>query len=241
MLTFFGALGSAPAALRIVRELISAPLGCPPSDLTPRQRADFDFHGALADAQQGDSQAQELLFERFYPTVERMVHHQLAREVKYRKPWLTARFSTGDVVQEVFRSVLGNLGSFEGGSEGAFAGYLSKIVKNRILDTIRFHEASRRDGRKHSKLLEDLEVGSEQAGPITQAVAAEEIEAYARIIASFPEKEQKLLVARFESETKFTDLAEQLGYSSEAAARRAFYTAQAQLLLRLRKLRDTQA
>lgn len=70
--------------------------------------------------------------------------------------------------------MLGVLGSFAGDSEGAFAGYLSKIVKNRILDTIRFHEVSRRDGPKHSELLEELEVGSGQAGPATQAVAAEE-------------------------------------------------------------------
>ncbi len=215
-------------------------MGVAPLHSMSRERQEFDFDGQLILAQEGDEAAQERLFERFYPTVERMVHHQLAREIKVRKPWLTARFSTGDVVQEVFRSVLGELTSFDGDSEGAFAGYLSKIVKNRILDTIRFHEASRRDGRKHSRLMQELEVGSPAAGPATQAVAAEEMQAYSDALDSFPERERRLLVARFEGEATFTELAEELGFSSEAAARRAFYTSQAQLLMHLRRLRDTQ-
>lgn len=208
--------------------------------MKPSQRIEIDFVQVLGRAQDGDTRAQEQLFERFYPTVERMVHHHLARDIKSRKPWLTARFSTGDVVQEVFRSVLGDLSSFQGANEGAFAGYLSRIVQNRILDTIRFHEASRRDGRRHSRLAQELDPGSGAAGPATQAGESEEVELYREALGEFSEREQRLLTARIEGDVTFLELASELGYSSEAATRRAFYSAQAQLLILLRKLRDTQ-
>ena len=47
--------------------------------------------------------------------------------------------------------------------------------------------------------------------------------------------EQLLLRARIEQGAKFQDLADQLGYPSRSAARRAFYSAQARLVIRLRQ------
>ena len=41
--------------------------------------------------------------------------------------------------------------------------------------------------------------------------------------------------ARLEQDVPFQSLADQLGYSSSSAARRAFYSAQAQLVIRLRQ------
>ena len=205
-----------------------------PTGTNPARPRVIDFAKTFEAASHGDEAAQSLLFARFYPTVERMVHRQLARDVRSTKPWLAARFSTGDVVQEVFRSVLKDLTAFEGDSEGAFAGYLARVVRNRIVDTIRFHEAARRDGRRSRHSVDVDEPAHESAEPSSQAVSAEELDAFHKALESFPRRERMLLRARIEDEEGFRTLANQLGYPSESAARRAFYAAQARLVLRLR-------
>ena len=192
------------------------------------------FREVLTAAQGGDKEAQEELFRRFYPDVERIVHSKLSRDLRHGRPWLTARFSTGDVVQEVFRGLLADLSGFEGDSEKAFVGYLAMIARNRLIDAIRFHEASRRDGR--STVPEsDRSPSSGESGPGTHLASREEAELFQELLQDFPEREQLLLRARLEQGAHFQDLAEQLGYSSAWAARRAFYAAQAQLAIRLRQ------
>ena len=201
---------------------------------TSRPAEQPDFAEVLAAAQAGDKPAQDELFRRFYPDVERIVHVKLSRDLRLGRPWLTARFSTGDVVQEVFRGLLTDLSGFQGDTERAFVGYLAMMARNRLIDAIRFHEASRRDGR--ATLPEGDHVpGSEEHGPATQVASHEEAELFQELLEDFPEREQLLLRARTEQEAQFQELAEQLGYSSAWAARRAFYAAQAKLAIRLRQ------
>jgi RNA polymerase sigma factor (sigma-70 family) len=193
------------------------------------------FQETLAAARGGDSSAMDELFKQFYPRVQRMVHQSLARDLRSNRPWLTSRFSTGDVVQEVFRSLLKDLGAFEGKTEDAFSGYLAMVVRNRLLDAIRFHEAAQRDGRRTSSSIEDSDPVSPNDGPATDAASADEVDGFQELVSTFPEREQLLLRARIEQGVKFQDLADQLGYSSKSAARRAFYSAQARLVIRLRQ------
>jgi len=164
-----------------------------------------------------------------------MVHLSLSRDLRLKRPWLSARFSTGDMVQEVFRSLLRDLSGFEGRTEEAFKGYLAMVIRNRLIDAIRFHEAAQRDGRRTHTADESLQVASAQRSPGTGAQSVEELEAFHAVLESFPEKERLLLRGRLEQELKFTELAEQLGYPSKWAARRSFYAAQAQLAIRLRQ------
>ena len=194
-----------------------------------------DFHEQLAAARGGDQEALDALFQRFYPRVQRMVHHSLATDLRTNRPWLTARFSTGDVVQEVFRSVLKDLEVFEGRNEHAFVGYLAMIVRNRILDAIRFHEAARRDGRRGSVPAEDSRLPSGEDDPAEARATEEEMRRFHDAVGEFPERERLLLRARFEQAESVQNLAEQLGYTSPSAARRAFYAAQARLALMLRE------
>lgn len=202
-----------------------------PSDPAPSA----GFQATLAAARNGDSAAMEELFEVFYPRVQRMVHRGLSRDLRSTRPWLTARFSTGDVVQEVFRSLLKDLRGFRGTGEDAFTGYLAMVVRNRLLDAIRFHEAAQRDGRRTSPSVGDADAASPHSDPVADALLADEAESFQEVLKTLPETEQLLLRARLEQGARFSDLAEQLGYSSPSAARRAFYAAQAQLVIRLRK------
>jgi RNA polymerase sigma factor (sigma-70 family) len=192
-----------------------------------------EFEALLGAARAGDQAARERLAARYYPRVEAMVHRELARDMRQNRPWMSARFSTGDVVQDVFRSLLQDLSQFEGRSEDAFVGYLSMVIRNRLVDALRFHEAARRDGRRTSVLPEEPDSSTQPIGPGTRMAASEEIERYQDALAQFSEKEQLLIRARLECQTSFPDLAQQLGYSSKWAASRAFYAAQAKLLILL--------
>ncbi|MCR9247473.1 MAG: sigma-70 family RNA polymerase sigma factor [bacterium] len=198
------------------------------------EEPDPSFERMLAAARIGGRDAREELFSRFYPRVERQVHAALARDVRVGRPWLSTRFSTGDVVGEVFRSALKDLARFEGSSEGEFASYLTTLVRNRLLDIVRYHEADRRDGRR-TKAREDNDETSPHDGPATDAVTSEHRELYEIVLATFEEREQRLLRGRIEQNLEFKDLMQRLGFGSLSATRRAFYGAQAQFVIRFRQ------
>ncbi len=205
-------------------------------EVTPNSRENSgsrSFNSLLKAAREDEKAALNQLFQRFYPTVQKMVHRRLAIELRAKRPWLLARFSTGDVVQEVFWSALRDLRSFSGNSEDAFAGYLAMIVRNRIVDSIRFHHAGQRDRRKAVDENEaELRV-SDEGDPSDAMELGEEVVRYREALETFEERERLLLRARFEKTHSFDALAEALGYSSPYAARRAFFKAQAILTQRL--------
>ena len=195
----------------------------------------FAFRETLAAARAGDHDARESLIRHVYPRVERMVHMALAHDLRNGRPWLLARFSTGDVVQEVFRSLIQDLGAFAGETEGAFVGYLAMVVRNRLVDAIRFHESAQRDGRRTAPALDEGDEEPREPGPASAVLYDDELEHFRAVLATFPEREQLLLRGRLEQGLQFSDLAQALGLSSKFAARRAFYAAQALLVIRMRQ------
>lgn len=192
------------------------------------------FARKLAAARAREPGALDELFDRFYPQIERKVHLALAKDLRLNRPWLSTRISTGDVVQEVFRSVLADLHGFSGATEEAFAGYLASVVRNRLLDVVRYHEADQRDGRR-TLARPEIEEVSPHDGPATDAISAEERQVYEEVLATFTERERALLRGRIEHGREFKDLTDALGFSSLSATRRAFYAAQAQLVVRIRR------
>jgi RNA polymerase sigma factor (sigma-70 family) len=205
----------------------------------------INFDSTLAAARRGDASAIEVLLKRSYPAVQRAVHHSLATEARRSRPWLVSLFSTGDIVQEVCSSVLRDVQSFEGVTPASFVTYLSTLVRNRLVDSIRFHQAMRRNARRTTRLpsatgtSSDLSSVSPEfvdpaAQPPLRAARAEDVQRLCRVLADTPERERALLTERLEHHAQFAAIAEQLGYSSPDAARKAFYAAQARLVLRLR-------
>lgn len=210
-----------------------------PTPPDPHQVQEMGFQELLGAARTRQDAALDELFRRFYPKVERMVHHGLAGDMRLKRPWLAARFSTGDVVQEVFRSLLRDLSGFEGQTEEAFVGYLAMVVRNRLLDAVRYHEAAQRDGRRTKDVEEGKHAASPAAGPATGVAHLDELEILHGVLETFPERERLLLRGRLEQGVRFADLAVSLGFSSKSAAKRAFYSAQAQLAIRMRKTMDS--
>ena len=195
-----------------------------------------DIQALIVQAQAGDSTALETLCARMYPQVERLVHQSMSRDIRGRRPWLSALFSTGDVVQEVFLGVLHDLEDIRGQSEPALLSYIATLTKNRIVDAIRFYEATRRDRRRVTEQVDCPvnPVAEPKGGPDEAAVTQEQILRFHQALASFPERDRALLRERIEHRTPFDQIAEMLGYASADSTRKAFHVAQARLLLRLK-------
>ncbi len=109
------------------------------------------------------------------------------------------------------------------------------VVRNRLVDAVRFHEAAQRDGRRTSHHETDDVPASGPRPCCGDSPVADEEEVFRELLGEFEEREQLLIRARLEQSASYQDLADQLGYSSRCAAQRAFYSAQTKLLMRLRR------
>lgn len=204
----------------------------------PTEFPESAFLDTLVRAKEGDEAAINQLFTQFYDQVSRMVHARLANDMRRSRPWLNAQFSTGDVVQEVFSSVLGDLSAFAGRTERSFAGYLAMVVRNRIVDVIRFHEADRRDGRRRASLDGPVQAAKGSEDPAEMAVNDEAVLAFEAAMARLDQRERLLVEARLEGSVSFRELTDYLGYSSESAARRAYFGARAKLAVHIHGATD---
>lgn len=203
-------------------------------DIEPAQ-PDPGFVRLIERAKEGEREALAELFERFYPRVERQVHRALTTDVRNGRPWLGARFSTADIVQDTFHGVLRDIGTFMGVTEAAFAGYLTMVVRNRIIDSVRHHEADRRDGRRGEPSLHPDEHGSDANDPSERAALSDEYDAYQRALKTLPEREQLLVRARLEGVATLEELTESLGFSSVSTTRRVFLAAKARISVLLER------
>jgi RNA polymerase sigma factor (sigma-70 family) len=195
----------------------------------------FEFPVVLAAARSGDRAALDSLCSIHYPTVERMAHRELRTELGPNADKLVAMFSTGDVVQDVFRKVLASLDGFLGATEGEFVNFIATAVRSRLLDLVRFHYAVRRDRRRTTHEDEALahKVGADH--PVRKLCAEEQVRIYFSILDDFEGRERALLVRRLDGEATFESLAEELRFPSADAARKAFHRLHARLLVRLQQ------
>lgn len=194
-----------------------------------------EFPSCIAAARRGDPKALEVLCERYYPAVQRMAHAALRARNGGADPHLVALFSTGDIVQDVFRSVLRNLGSFTGESEGEFVNYLVVSVRTRLVDMLRFHMAVRRDRRRTEPVGESAADFLDERCPDELLSLEEQVQIYYAVLEGTPARQRILLVRRLGGEASFQDLADELDFPSADAARKAYAKAHARLLVELRR------
>lgn len=193
-----------------------------------------DLSDLLAAARTGSAAAMDTLVQRYYARVQAQVHRAMASDIRPNKPWLTAMFSTGDVVQEVFLRVLRDLPQFQGNEEGQFLAWLTTSMRHRLIDAVRFHQALHRDQRRAEPTGDDVLPGSEPE-PAQPLITRETLQRYEAALAALPQRERDLLDARLATAepSPFEEIAVRLGYASAAAARKAFFLAKARVLRRL--------
>lgn len=196
-----------------------------------------ELQAAIVAAAGGDAGAQERLVELCYDEVKRVVHRDLQADFRQRHRWMLPLFSTHDVVHEVLLAVVRDLADTQFDTAGKFFAYLGTLVRHRLLDAVRFHEAARRDGRKQVEAgTSNLAAGNAGRDPTpTFAASLGERAGLVRdALAELPERQRRVLELRLVDEATFPEIRDALGYASDETARQAFHDAQARLLVKLR-------
>ena len=184
-----------------------------------------------------DEDARGQLIRDFYPRVRGIVHRELQQDFRRQHRWILPLFSTRDVVQDVFTQVIDDLDECHFEDEGGLVAYLSTVVRHRLLDAVRFHEAKRRDSRRNVNPDDDspgvLDASSEPT-PALAASLVEQAGLLREVLGSFRDRQRTVLEMRLVDEMSFPAIAGKLGFASAETARRAFLDAKAKLLVRLR-------
>jgi RNA polymerase sigma-70 factor (ECF subfamily) len=154
----------------------------------------------------GDEAALGALMSRCVPRLLRWASGRLPRHAR-------DLLDTQDLVQETVVQVLRRLDLFEPRHEGALQAYLRQAVLNRIRDELR------RAGRRPAL----VELGDGQpdpgASPLEHAMGREALDRYEAGLAGLREADRAAVVARFELQYSYQELAQALGKPSPDAAR----------------------
>ena len=186
----------------------------------------------------GSAAAREQLVAACYADVKARVHRELEQDFRKRHRWILPLFSTQDVVHEVLAAVVQDLRDTQFDGPAPFFAYLGTLVRHRLLDAVRFHEAARRDGRKlvdaPTQGLGEVAADRREATPTLAASLGERAGLVREALAELPERQRRLLELRLLEDATFPVIREALGYASDETARQACLDAQARLLVKLR-------
>jgi len=197
-----------------------------------------ELSALITGAAGGDIAAREQLVALCYQPVKARVHHELEADFRKRHRWILPLFSTQDVVHEVLAAVVKDLADTQFDGPEPFFAYLGTLVRHRLLDAVRFHEAARRDGRRvveePTSGLGEVAADRREATPTLAASLGERAGLVREALAELPERQRRLLELRLLEDATFPVIKEALGYASDETARQAFHDAQARLLVKLR-------
>ena len=202
---------------------------------------DVDWQRLSADilaAAGGDEAGQERVVAACYAPVKRLVHRDLEQDFRKRHRWIMPLFSTHDVVHEVLAAVVKDLSDTSFAAPEKFFAYLGTLVRHRLLDAVRFHEAARRDDRKKvaepTAGMAQVAADPREATPTMAASLGERAGLVRDALQELPERHRRLLELRLLEDATFPQIRDALGYASDETARQAFQDAQARLLVKLR-------
>ena len=196
------------------------------------------LESAIIGASRGDAAAQEQVVTLCYANVKALVHRDLEQDFRQRHRWMMPLFSTQDVVHEVLAAVVKDLADTQFAGPEKFCAYLGTLVRHRLLDAVRFHEAARRDGRKQvaepTAGLGAVAADRREMTPTLAASLGERAGLVRDALAELPERQRRVLELRLLEDATFPQICAALGYASDETARLACHDAQARLLVKLR-------
>jgi RNA polymerase sigma-70 factor (ECF subfamily) len=170
----------------------------------------------LTRARDGDTNAREKLFERFFPVLRQWAHRRLpagARDLN----------DTLDLVQITLLRALNRLEHFEARGEGAFLAYLRQILLNEI------RKESNRAARRGPHETVDETLVSPHASIVDRVIGAEQIERYQRGLEQLSDEQREAVLLRLEFNYSYEQIADAVGKASPDAARMMVVRALARL------------
>lgn len=174
-------------------------------------------------AQQGDTDALNRLFERYYDRVRRIVRLRLGSRLR-------ERVESGDILQDTFIAAVRSLDSFEMREEASLIQWLSRLAERQIIAAADYHGAKKRDSRKEAPIAGADESGAtatvrfeftdgKSAQPLDLLANSEERARVEARLAELPEDYRELILLRNYAGASWEAIAEETGRPSAAAAR----------------------
>jgi RNA polymerase sigma factor (sigma-70 family) len=189
----------------------------------PRRPAEDGFVPASSEllrrARAGDSRALSTLVRRQGIALTRWARGRLPR-------WARHFADTADLVQDALLNTFRRIDRFDDRGTGALQAYLRQAVQNRISDELRRVERRPRAGI-------DDDFPADALSPYDLTLSAERALRYKQALASLSEADRILIVARFEMDYTFEQLALVGDRASPEAARKALRRAVLKLAERM--------
>lgn len=161
----------------------------------------------LSRVRAGDADARNHLCAVYLPMLQKWAHGRLpeyARDLA----------ETDDMVQASLLKALDKLDSFSPMHEGAFLGYLRKILLNKIRDEIRRFS---RHGNQQQAITDSISAYQESA--LELAVGAEIIDQYEQALLTMTAESREAVILRVEFGFSYPEIAAAMDYASANAAR----------------------
>jgi len=172
----------------------------------------------LSGIQAGDDLAMDELCRRYLPRLEDWAAGRLPLHYRDLR-------DTGDIVQEVMIKTIRNLDGFQPKNDAALLSYLRQAVRNRILDEIR------RSKRRQDEKIPDIESASlpDNVTPLDHVLGHDLNKSYERALQRLKPSDRDLVIARFEFDADYEEVATATGRPNAQAARVAAKRALAKL------------
>ena len=171
----------------------------------------------LARAKDGDVIAIDALFARSLPPLRRWARGRLPQYARDMA-------DTQDLVQETVIQTLRHLETFEPRHPGALQAYLRQAIVNRIRDEVR------RVRRRPAAVDLDERLPDPSPSPLERAIGHEGLERYEAALLRLHPADREVIIARFELQQSYDEIAAALGKPTAAAARMAVTRALARLV-----------
>lgn len=174
-------------------------------------------------AQEGDSDALNLLFERYYERVRRVVRMRLGRKLRQE-------MDSGDILQETFMAAAKAFDKYEVREEAALINWLAKLAENQIIRAADYHGAQKRnqDRRMHIQSLsgsgnlsetQSYQLPGDTPKPDDEVAGVEEEELLEACVSELDEEYRELIILREYAGASWEEIARETGRPSSDAAR----------------------
>jgi RNA polymerase sigma-70 factor (ECF subfamily) len=180
-------------------------------------------------ARQGDREAINRLFERYYDRVYRIVRIRMGARLRNA-------LESVDIVQNTFAKAAEKLAGFQPHDHAALINWLAAIAQHQIHDARDRVEAERRNPDREVPLDPGEENhASDDPSPSTIVGNSELREIYDACVEALPEPYRELILQREYAGSSWEDVCERIGTPSEGAARAMYKRAQIKLAGLLRR------
>ena len=165
-------------------------------------------------AQNGDRQAADRLWSRYYEKLIPAVRTRLGKKLR-------GKIETMDIVQSVFHEAVRGSEAREFESEGHFRAWLNRLVENRIKKEARYFGRQKRNSGKEEPLLGvkgEEKKSAKTIGPRPVSIVEhfDEIERLEEALEKLPSEIREILIMRYFEELTYKEIGKLIKKSEEA-------------------------